>query len=72
MFLLPVRFGGLGLSVPVSSAVDLFTVSQHATQLIIGAIKHTHFKLMFMKHVSLFVQVCSFCLTIIGFISCSS
>ena len=33
------RFGGLGLSVPNASAVDLFTASQHATQVIIGAIK---------------------------------
>ena len=33
------RFGGLGLSVPNASAVDLFTASQHATQVIVGAIK---------------------------------
>lgn len=36
---LPMRFGGLGLSVPTASAVDLFTASQHATQVIICAIK---------------------------------
>ena len=39
LFSLPVRFGGLGLSVPTASAADLFTASRHATQVIIGAIK---------------------------------
>ena len=39
LFSLPVRFGGLGLSVPTASAVDLFTASRHATQVIVGAIK---------------------------------
>ena len=39
LFSLPVRFGGLGLSVPTASAVDLFTGSWHATQVIVGAIK---------------------------------
>ena len=39
LFLLPVRFGGLGLSVSTASAVDLFTASRHATQVIVGAIK---------------------------------
>ena len=36
---LPIRFGGLGLSVPTASSVDLFTASRHATQVIVGAIK---------------------------------
>ena len=31
LFALSVRFGGLSLSVPTASAVDLFTASQHAT-----------------------------------------
>ena len=39
LFLQPIRFGGLGLSVPTASAVDLFTASRHATQVIVGAIK---------------------------------
>ena len=39
LFSLPIRFGGLGLSVPTASAVDLFTASWHATQVIVGAIK---------------------------------
>lgn len=39
LFLLPMRFGGLGLSVPTASAVDLLTASRHATQVIICAIK---------------------------------
>ena len=38
LFLLPMRFGELSLSVPTTSAVDLFTASQHATQVIVGAI----------------------------------
>ena len=39
LFLQPIRFGGLGLSVPTASAVDLFTASRHATRVIVGAIK---------------------------------
>ena len=39
LFSLPIRYGGLGLSVPTASAVDLFTASRHATKVIIGAIK---------------------------------
>ena len=39
LFLLSIRFGGLGLSVPTASTVELFTASQHATQVIVGAIK---------------------------------
>lgn len=39
LFLLPMRFGGLGLSDPTATAVDLFTASRHATQVIICAIK---------------------------------
>ena len=39
LFLLPMRFGGLDLSIPTASAVDLFTASQHATQVIVGTIK---------------------------------
>ena len=39
LFSLPVRFGGLGISVPTASAVDLYTASRHATQVIVSAIK---------------------------------
>ena len=39
LFSLPVRFDRLHLSVPTASAVDLFTASQHATQVIVGTIK---------------------------------
>ena len=39
LFSLPMRFGGLVLSVPTTSAVDLLTASQHATQVIVGVIK---------------------------------
>ena len=39
LFSLPVRFGGLGISVPTASAVDLYTASCHATQVIVSAIK---------------------------------
>ena len=39
MFSLPVRFGGLSISVSTASAVDLYIASQHATQVIVSAIK---------------------------------
>ena len=39
LFSLPVRFGELGISVPTTSAVDLYTTSQHATQVIVSTIK---------------------------------
>ena len=42
LFSLSVRFGGLGLSVPTASAVNLFTASRHATQVIVGAIKQAY------------------------------
>ena len=32
-------YGGLGISVPTTSAVVLYAASQHATQVIVGTIK---------------------------------
>ena len=39
LFSLLVRFGGLGISVPTASTVDLYTASWHPTQVIVSAIK---------------------------------
>ena len=36
------EFCGLVISVPTASAVDLYSASQHATQVIVGAVKQVY------------------------------
>ena len=38
MFSLPVRFGGLGVDLPVTSADSMYAASRHATGILIDAI----------------------------------
>ena len=42
LFSLSVKFGGLGIFVPIASAVDLYTAPWYAIQVIVGTIKQAY------------------------------